>query len=352
MKIMHNMLNSLISRKHQSGAVENRQAGFSMIEMIIGVTVFTIVMGAIYGLLQVGRSGRLNTTMRSEALQNARVGINTVGRDIINSGVGYPNIGALIPDNRVSGLFGGTPDSGAEPDFLTPIYGRNNVNSINGTMTDLMSIAFIDNSFNAGVSIPISIISATGSQVTIPAGFSNAPCTVGEIYLISGQTSAAALGMLTSKTSTDRLNFATGDPLGINLTGASSPIILVNGVGGSLNPASASLQRVSLVRYYVVDDDGPTNPGSGTLMRDVYGGATPGFTTQPLAFGIENFQCQYVMDDGAILDAPTQAQMLGIRQVRIALTVRSPEIDPQTNRPFRQTISATYNARNLEYEKF
>jgi prepilin-type N-terminal cleavage/methylation domain-containing protein len=346
MKTTKKILRNRATQQSKNYANKSNQSGFSMIEMIIGVTVFTIVMGAIYGLLQVGRSGRLNTNMRSEVLQNSRIALNTMGRDIINSGVGYPNIGALVPDNRVTGLFGGTSDTNTTADFLTPIYGRNNVNSVNGVMTDQVSISFVDNSFNNGNTIPISAIGSNGGQLTIQAGFNNTPCTVGELYLIGGQTSASALGMLTSKTGTDRLNFATGtlDPLNINQPGATTSAI-------NLIAVPASIQRVLMVKYYVVDEDGATNRGSGTLMRDVYGGST-GWTTQPLAFGIENFQCQYVMLDGSILDAPTPAQMLNIRQVRIALTIRSPEIDPRTNQPFRQTVSSTYSARNLDYEKF
>lgn len=338
-----------IAAVHESkdAASYNKQAGFSMIEMIIGVTVFTIVMGSIYGLLQVGRSGRLNTTMRSEVLQNARIAMNTVGRDIINSGVGYPNIGALVPDNELVKLFGTTADSGSSADFVTPVYARNAVTSINGVNSDQISLAFVDNSFNNGNSIPISAVGSNGGTLTVQTGSTNAACTAGELYLISGQTSAAALGILTGKTGTATLNFASGslDPLNINQPGATTSAI-------NLVVMPASLQRVTMVRYYVTDDDGPTSPGGGTLWRDVYGGnTTPGFSTQPLAFGIENFQCQYVMLDGTIIDAPAQDQMLNIRQVRISVTVRSPERDPKTNQPFRQTFTATYSARNLAYEK-
>jgi prepilin-type N-terminal cleavage/methylation domain-containing protein len=344
MKIINKILKNYIAQESKTAAGHNRQAGFSLVEMIVGVTVFTIVMGAIYGLLQVGRSGRLNTSMRSEVLQNARIAINTIGRDIINAGVGYPNIGALVPDNRLAGLFGGTADSGTVADFLTPVYAREGVNSVNGVMTDQVTLAFIDNSFNSGNSIPISAIGSNGGTLTIQTGFTNTPCTVGELYLISGQTSAAALGMLTSKSGTTTLNFANTDALNINQPGATTSAI-------NLVVLPASLQRVLMVKYYVTDEDGAANKGSGTLMRDVYGGTT-GFTSQPLAFGIENFQCQYVMLDGTIIDVPAQDQMLNIRQVRVSVTVRSPEIDPRTNKPFRQTFSATYSARNLEYEKF
>lgn len=341
------MRNQLETRSGQTAATAgvitgSRHAGFSVLELAVGITIFTIVMGAVYGLLQVGRSGRLNTTMRAEVLQNARVALNTLGRDIINAGVGYPNVGALVPDNRLAGLFGGADDENTDPDFVTPLHARNNVNTVNGALTDQLSIAFVDDSFNGGISLPVSAINSTGQDLVIATGFSNTPCRIGELYLIGGQTSTAALGQLTAKQGSNELRFQNSDALNINQPGATSAIDLIQ--------LPASLQRVSLALYYVTDEDG-TGPGSGTLMRNVYGGAT-GWTAQPLAFGIENFQVQYILKNGTVVDAPDADQMLNIRQVRISITVRSPELDPRTNQPFTQTLSATYSARNLDYEKF
>jgi len=91
------------------------EAGFTIIEMMVGIVVFTIVMGSIYGLLMVARGGRLNTNQRSEILQNARIAINTMSRDAINAGVGYPNLGATIPDNRLATIMGGTADTDTDP---------------------------------------------------------------------------------------------------------------------------------------------------------------------------------------------------------------------------------------------
>lgn len=321
---------------------ERREGGFSVLEVMVGLVIFTIVMGAVYGLLQVGRSGRLNTNARAEIMQNSRIALNTIGRDIINSGVGYPNVGALIPDDRLTGLFGGAADAGTDPDFVTPLYARNNVNSVNGTLTDQLGIAFIDDSFNGGVSLPISDITNNGRDLTISSGFTNANSQVGDLYLIGGQTSTAALGLLTAKSGNSLLQFQNTDALNINQPGAASAINLIQ--------LPASLQRVNLALYYVTDEDG-TGMGSGTLMRNIYGGAT-GWTAQPLAFGIQNFQIQYILKNGAVVDAPSADQMLNIRQVRISITVRSPEVDPRTNQPYTQTLSATYSARNLDYEKF
>jgi type II secretory pathway pseudopilin PulG len=322
-------------------------AGFSVIELTVGILVFSIILGAVYGLLEIGRAGRLNTNMRAESLQNARIALNTLGRDIINSGVGYPNVGALVPDEELASLFGGTPDADSTFDFVTPIYGRDNVGAVNGTSTDQISIAFIDDAFNSGVSIPISGIASDGSQLTVQSagGYTNAPCQVGEIYLIGGQTSAAALGILTGKSDTDKLDFSSGalDPLNLNQPGATRAIKQIM--------LPASIQRVHLVKYYIIDEDGDGAAGTGTLMRDVYGGAT-GWSAQPLAFGVENFQVQYIMKNGTAIDAPAPDQMTNIRQVRISISVRSPELDPKTNQPFRTALTATYSARNLDYEKF
>ena len=97
------------------------QSGFTLIELTVGVVVFAIVMSSIYGLLMLARSGRLNTNQRSEILQNMRIALNTIGRDAINAGVDYPNLGAILPDDSLATAFGITPDSDTDSDLLTPV---------------------------------------------------------------------------------------------------------------------------------------------------------------------------------------------------------------------------------------
>jgi hypothetical protein len=90
--------------------------------MAVGIVVFTIVMGSIYGLMMVARGGRINTNQRSEIMQNARIAINAMSRDAINAGVGYPYDGANLPDNRVQTLLGTPADADPDVDVLTQVY--------------------------------------------------------------------------------------------------------------------------------------------------------------------------------------------------------------------------------------
>lgn len=325
------------------------QSGFTIIEVVVSVAIFTIVMGAVYGLLEVARAGRLNTIQRTDVLQNVRVALNTMGRDAINAGVGYPNLGAVIPDDKLS-LIGIAPDADTNADLLTPVYAANNVNSINGLMTDQVTFLFIDDAFNGGSSIPISAIAdPTGAttRMTVSAGFNNSAANIGDVFLLTGNN-GSAIGTLTGTVGADTLNFANTDPLGINNPAGVSPL-------DNIVPP-ASLLRLNWVTYYVGPDDG-SGMGTGTLRRMVFGGfdAATGTpvrgTDQPLAFGVEDMQVQYVLRNGDVVDAPTTAQMEDIRQVRVSVTVRSPDIDPKTNKPFKSTMTASFSTRNLVYEK-
>jgi prepilin-type N-terminal cleavage/methylation domain-containing protein len=329
------------SNKHESG--------FTIVEVVVSVAIFTIVMGAVYGLLEVARAGRLNTIQRTDVLQNVRVALNAMGRDAINAGVGYPNLGAVIPDDKLS-LIGVAADADANADLLTPVYAANNVNSINGLMTDQVTFLFIDDAFNGGSSIPISAIadpSGTTTNMTVSAGFNNGAANVGDIFLLTGNN-GSAIGTLTGKAGADTLNFTNTDPLGINNPGGVSPLDNI--------VAPASLLKLNWVTYFVVPDDG-SGMGTGTLRRMVFGGFNPANgapvngTDQPLVFGVEDMQVQYVLRNGNVADAPTAAQMEDIRQVRVTVTVRSPDVDPKTNKPFKSTMTASFSTRNLVYEK-
>jgi len=320
-----------------------------MIELVVSVAIFTIVMGAIFGLLKVARGGRINTSQRTEVFQNTRVALNALTRDAINAGVGYPNIGALIPDNKLS-LIGVPADADTTSELLTPAYAGNNLNSVNGTMTDQVTLLYVDDVFNAGTSVPISALSdpaGTNTALTIQAGYNNSACSVGDLYLITGNN-GSAIGMLTSKTGTNTLNLGSTDPLGINSPGAKSAIDTL--------VMPASVLKLNWITYYVLDEDG-NGTGTGTLIRRVFGGFNTAtntmlnWTDQPLAFGIEDMQIQYVLASGAVVDLPTTAQMADIRQVRVTLAVRSPDIDPKNNQPFRSTFTCSVSTRNLVYEK-
>lgn len=337
------------SQSKQTRERDKQESGFTLVEVVVSAAIFTIVMGAVYGLLEVARAGRLNTTQRTDVLQNVRVSLNAMGRDAINAGVGYPNLGALIPDDKLA-LIGIAADGDTDPEFLTPVYAGNNLNPVNGRMTDQVTFLYVDDAFNSGSSVPIGAIadpSGSATVMTIPPGFDNTAPNIGDIFLLTGNN-GSAIGTLTGKTGTNTLNFANTDPLGVNNPGGGSPL-------DNIVPP-ASLLRLNWVTYYVGSDDG-SGMGTGALRRRVFGGLNTTNNTlvnwadQPLAFGVEDMQIQYVLRNGDIVDAPVTAQMEDIRQVRVSVTVRSPDINPKTNEPFRHTMTASFSTRNLVYEK-
>src|SRR5215813_9512434 len=192
------------------------ETGFTLLEVVVSVAVFTIVMGAVYGVLRVSRGGRINTNQRSEMLQNVRVALNAIGRDAINAGVGYPNAGAVIPDNKLS-ILGLAADADTAQDALTPVYAGNALNQVRAqsfpgqqafpTNTDQVTFLYVDDAFNNGQSLAITTIADSGGTktiLTVQTGFTNGPCNVGDIYLLTGG-SGSSIGQLTSKQGTDKL---------------------------------------------------------------------------------------------------------------------------------------------------
>lgn len=171
-----------------------------------------------------------------------------------------------------------------------------------------------------------------------------------DIYLITGNT-GSTLGLSTALSGSNKVQFANADILGFNQTGTSGPLRGIT--------VPASLQRVLMVTYFVT----PT----GTLIRRKYANApvaTPavGFVDEPLIYNVENFQIQYVMDSGLIMDNPSAGpdgipgnaddetvQLEAVRQIRFTLNVRSAEVNPNGD-PFRTTMTSTFSTKNLGYE--
>ena len=58
--------------KKFSNQQTNSEDGFSIIELIVSMVIFMIVIGTIYGLMQVGLIDRNRASRRSDVLKNAR----------------------------------------------------------------------------------------------------------------------------------------------------------------------------------------------------------------------------------------------------------------------------------------
>lgn len=339
------------------------QGGFSLLELIIAMVVFTIVTGSIFGLLQVARQSRTVVSENTSLSKNVRLALNLLGRDTYNAGYGYPLRNTVVlPDNRVSALLGIPNDIDTSRDTVPPIIAGNNItvntyNTVAGVRTDQVTFLFKDTTFNpdaGGVSQPLNInaatTSSTGIDEIVPISGSNVVCRRNDIYLVTG-ANGSTLGVSTDLLGTNKVQFANGDVLGFNQTGSSGPLRAI------VTPAA--MQRVIMVTYFVT--------GDGTLTRREYANVPPvglpiGVVDEPLVYGVEDFQIVYLMDDGTTLNNPsagpdgiagtaddTPANLAAVRQIRYTVKVRSTEKNA-ADQFYRLDMNSTFSTRNLGYD--
>jgi hypothetical protein len=160
---------------------------------------------------------------------------------------------------------------------------------------------------------------------------------------------------------TKQLRFANADPLSINRPWATSLLRpCASSADTNCTNYPATIKRVTWVSYKVLND--------GTLVRTVYGNNTNGTNLEqiqdmPLAYGVEDMQITYVMDDGTVADDPvagpdnirgtaddTPLNLRLVRQVTVTLKAQSPQVDARTGQKHKVTLSATFNTRNLGYD--
>lgn len=352
------------------------EGGFSLIEAMVAMVIFLIVIGSVYGLMQVGLIDRNRASRHSDVLKNARAAMHLIGRDALNAGLGYNKSGALVPDNFISTRLGIPVDANTERDTLTAITGGNNIFSNvllsdANSRTDVIAFAFRDMSFNGGNVITLNDSFAKAGEPatavlrTPASGAQNA--RVFDLYLVESQSSQMAIMATAVPNTNDRLEVSPGDPLGLNQpldgTGENRSILkkcATMDEDDCLTYSATAAKRFFWVSYKVNAD--------GTLIRTVYGNNTSGTATQqiqemPLAYNIEDLQIQYVLENGVVTDDPaagpdgnigtsddTPLDYNLVRQITITLKVQATEADEQLKRPETITLISTFSARNLEYD--
>lgn len=338
------------SNSHPCGRSVGRrhfQQGFSLIELLVAMVIFSIVTGSIYGVLQVAQRSRTTVNLQVQLEKSVRLGLNILGRDTYNAGFDYPADNTVVlPQNRVSPLLGIPADADPLRDTIPPIIAGNDItlNTFNqtlGVMTDQVTFLFKDSTFNLigtdpdKISQPLNVPAAAtvgGIDEIAPLTGSNAACRVNDIYIITGAT-GSTLGVATSLTGGNKVHFANLDILRFNRTGTGGPLRAIT--------TPASMQRVQMVSYFVTAD--------GILTRREFANASAAVASvdEPLVYGVENFQIRYVMNDGTLSDNPS-ANLEKIRQVRFTISVRSTERD-YNGQPYRVTMTSTFSTRNLGY---
>lgn len=330
--------------------LKNSEKGFTLIELLVSMIIFLIVTGSIFAVMQVAQTSRTVINQQVPINKSLRFAMNLLGRDTYNAGFAYPlRSTVVLPDLRVSNLLQIPVDSNNTRDTMAPIVTGNNLrpNTFNrtpGTMTDQVTFLYKDSEFNAksGFSESLNINAATttaGIDEIIPISGDNSECRINDVFLVTGNT-GSTIGVVTGLSGSNKVQFSNADVLDLNLTGSSGPLRNIT--------TPATMFRIFIITFYVTPD--------GTLMRREFGNApsaelTTGFVEEPLVYGVEDFQIQYVMDDGTLSDSPTEAEinLAAIRQVRYTITARSMDTNA-TGQPATVTMTQTFSTRNLGYD--
>lgn len=390
-----------------------RQKGFTLIEVLVAVTVLSILVAATLGALTNGYNATQAVGLMADAQQNLRAGLNGMARDLIQTGEGIPLGGITIPNtggvSAVNRPGPGTPAASfgtfnaswtALPAIITG-YEMGPITATSGVATDMVTVLYADttlvdanghwlNEFPifltntgtpgcaAGNATPEpggSIVTAgTTTTVTfdltcIVINNGNTGLSAGDLILLqnnntlgdgsitgtdtatSDSTGHMALLCVSSvNVAANSITFKSADPFGLNNSGASSGTITQIQLAP---PGSGNYPTTTATRVwmvtYFIDNSNPSRP---ELMRQVN-------LKQPQAVGevIENMQLYYdILNAGsspvtvtAGQENPTQAQLPDIRDAYIILYARSENPYSQSGVYFRNNLETVVSIRGLDF---
>jgi prepilin-type N-terminal cleavage/methylation domain-containing protein len=332
--------------------------GFSILELIISLSVFLIAVAAVYGIARLATIQKNTVNTRTDQVRSARIALEYLRRDAVNAGFGYHRTGGNAPDNIGNALFGIASDADTERDLLTAIVAGNdrNTNTINfGGTTDVVTFISRDITFNSGAVVNYNSADDVGNRIdVVTTAGATASCSVYDLYLFeSGSGVTQIVGMVTGiVANTNTLQLAPADPLNINQSATAT------GNAQSLfmsSPGGGTIKRLNMVSYMVTSD--------GILVRKKFGNragmtAAQQVDTRELVYGVSDFQIKYFLEDGSTVDDPSngndgrnnQMIMNNVVQIQISLTIAG---DPNSSEPAAKspiTIKEYVSTKNLRYE--
>ena len=309
-----------------------RQGGFSMIELMVAMTVTLVVSGAIFGLLTAGQNAFRREPELADRQQSIRVAMDLIMRDVQTAGGGMdPFVQAFTRTDPGGTLLNNPPPAmGSEPSLLVPgeradfleIMGNDGrcptltacgtpgvnifTNEVPPACFQIPGLAYVYGSTGSAPNNP-------GSQPGViwikpPGGGGGGPCG-GHVNAPPGQSWR-------------------------NPTG-----------GQACNPATSCqfIANIQVVRYELAPDpNDPTTPalwrsptGRSDLADTLNNNPPPNAPWQLVARGIEDLQVRYLTgagwnDDPGVVTAGNFGTI--VREVQVTLSARSlaPNLAGQT----------------------
>jgi prepilin-type N-terminal cleavage/methylation domain-containing protein len=364
-----------------------KQAGFTLVEIMVATLVSLIVLGAAVSMFR--DSARANSAVAqiSDMSDNLRAGMNLIVQDLIQTGTGIPTGGIPIPNTtNAAGCNTGKPVNRPPASLKLTFQGPNSTNpgcnvilpaiepggdlgptvtSPDGTTapaSDVITMLYADNTLALnqkpinGAACPNGAIAADGSSVKFDTscasiGAAGIPVNGGDLIMFNNSNGTCVQTVTSVNGQT--LNFAIKDAFNLNArttTETAGTILqLQNVVGGNPNgtypPTSAT--RIWMITYFL---DNTTDPQHPRLMREVNFNAP-----QPVAESIEYAQFLYNLADGTATPPVHQAGVPAgdneneIRTVNVYLNARSPMLSASTMKYMRTSLDTQVALRSMAY---
>lgn len=370
-------------------------AGFSMVEMLITTAIMTLVVGGAMTVLMDSVRANQRATMVTSMNANLRTGMDLIVRDLLQTGQDLPvgRVVSIAHGNASAIRLPGPPGTDYKTDGATiqlsaVIPGPGLGPTVNGVATDTITILAADSSFS---NVDLTNVTDTSMTVALPAPPSCDPrvttCVKGQdisnggsddvlpgqlIMLTKG--SVSTLVQVTTVDGVQTANFASGDSLRLNQTGADAGTLpALNGTTPSLIVAAEKAQaiadtqatRIRMISYYI---DATTTPSRPRLVRRMNNGDPTKFDNilgNVVAFDVENLQLTYDLADGVTnpsnvrMDAtdlstagkcaPSACSPNQIRKVNVMLFGRSNTQFEPTKQFFRNTLQSQVSLRSLAF---
>jgi prepilin-type N-terminal cleavage/methylation domain-containing protein len=386
---------------------KSRAHGFTFIELMVAMTLGLLIVAGAVKLFSQGVDATWVVSQRAEMQQDLRAIENMMVKDISLAGAGIAGgQGISLPSGTgvspiygcdQTGLASGCPPNGGVkypcasivgaciPTLygLIPGFAQGIAPPGSATVSDLITVVYSDTIF--ALNCYTVTFTAPGNVVTFtaPANPPPASCILppglafpqaidntavgllpGDLIYFQNTSNGPAIAEVTKVTGTApgpwTVNFANGDPLKINQSGAANDLTQISGFPAA--PVAGTVaNRIFVITYYLQVNPDPTGVTKGTpvLMRQVNG-----HTAVPAGENVINTQFTYdtYAADGTLLNQlPDGGESLGvslnlIRKINIAhLTIRS-QLDGTRSTLFATNgfqgydVQTSISARNLSYQ--
>jgi prepilin-type N-terminal cleavage/methylation domain-containing protein len=309
--------------------ITKSQRGFSLLELMVASVIGLVVILAMTSLFRTGMNATFTITQRAETQQNMRAAIELMTKDISMAGAGLPSGGLQLAsaggNAKVACNQSGTcyipadtyPTGnfmyGILPGFGNGVQGGAVIPNAPAAVNDSITSIYCDYNFpltNFSFTFPsqtqatVALIAAPNSalpeNILAPGGLN-----VGDLvfFLVTtpglGQASgnqgtsaaqtAAVVAEITGIPSNTDIQFASGDALNFNQTGANSLANTIATLGPALGGGNTvTACRLKAVTYFLQVPAAGGTVQTPRLMRQVNG-----LTAVPVADNIINLQFSY-----------------------------------------------------------